>query len=225
MTDILIVDDHLLLRETLREMLQAQGLNVVGDAGDGASALVLAREKAPSVVLLDVEMPGHSPVDLVRQLRLVSPTSKVIILTMHDDPQLVRQMLQAGVSGYLHKSVSRENLLVAIRSAVREGDQQVTVSVSRLVAAEVGSDESEPFTRLSRRELEVLILVGHALSNRQIATRLSITEGTVKRHLRNVFDKLGASSRLDAVNLGVAGGLIPSRPGPSGHRHRALHPL
>jgi DNA-binding NarL/FixJ family response regulator len=208
-TDVLIVDDHRLLRETMREMLEVQGLTVVGDTGDGISAVALTRERRPSVVLLDVEMPGHSPVETVRQLGVVSPSTRVIVLTMHDDPQLVRRMLQAGVAAYLHKSVSRENLLTAIRTAVRDGgDQQVTVTVSRLGASDLdGRDEPGP---LSRRELQVLTLVGQALSNRQIASRLFITEGTVKRHLRNVFAKLGAISRLDAVNRAVATGLIPA---------------
>ena len=208
MTAVLIVDDHRLLRETMREMLTAEGLEVVGDTGDAGTAVALARDTTPSVVLLDVEMPGHVPLDTVRRLRSVSPASRVIVLTMHDDAQLVRRMLQAGVSAYLHKSVSREDLVAAIRAAVREGDRQVTVTVSRPGAVDVGADEPGP---LSQRELEVLTLVGEALSNRQIATRLSITEGTVKRHLRNVFAKLGAASRLDAVNRGVAAGLIPAR--------------
>jgi len=177
--------------------------------------VAIARDTSPSVVLLDVEMPGHFPIDTVRRLRAVSPASRVIVLTMHDDPQLVRQMLQAGVSAYLHKSVSREDLVAAIRAAVREGDRQVTVTVTRPRGAG-GDGEVGP---LSQRELEVLTLVGQALSNRQIATRLSITEGTVKRHLRNVFSKLGAASRLDAVNRGVAAGLVPARPGGGGPGH------
>lgn len=226
MTDILIVDDHRLLRETMREMLQTEGLDVIGDTGDGATAVAIARETTPSVVLLDVEMPGHFPIDTVAQLRRVSPRTRVIVLTMHDDPQLVRQMLQAGVCAFLHKSVSRADLVAAIRSAVCEGDQQLTVTVSRPVAsinAEVGTppgsshggaDEPGP---LSRRELEVLTLVRDALSNRQIANRLTITEGTVKRHLRNVFVKLGAVSRLDAVNRGVNVGLIPAGTRASAH--------
>jgi two-component system nitrate/nitrite response regulator NarL len=214
MTEVLIVDDHRLLRETMREMLSVEGLDVVGDTGDGATAVALARDTTPSVVLLDVEMPGHFPLETVRRLRAVSPLSRVIVLTMHDDPRLVRQMLQAGVSAYLHKSVSREDLVAAIRSAVREGDAPVTVTVTRPGVADPAEIGPGP---LSARELEVLTLVGQALSNRQIATRLTITEGTVKRHLRNVFAKLDATSRLDAVNRGVAAGLIPARPSNVGH--------
>lgn len=214
MTEVLIVDDHRLLRETMREMLSVEGLDVVGDTGDGGTAIALARETTPAVVLLDVEMPGHFPLETVRRLRAVSPRSRVIVLSMHDDPQLVRQMLQAGVSAYLHKSVSREDLVAAIRSALREGDQPVTVTVTR-PGLEAPADAGPG--PLSARELEVLTLVGQALSNRQIASRLTITEGTVKRHLRNVFAKLNATSRLDAVNRGVAAGLIPARPRTTGN--------
>ncbi|GAB6898068.1 response regulator [Kineosporia succinea] len=210
MNGILIVDDHRLLRETMREILQLEGLPVVGDTGDGTSAVALARQTQPSVVLLDVEMPGHFPVETVRRLRHVAPRSRVIVLTMHDDQQLIRQMLQAGVAAYLHKSVSRANLVGAIRSAAHENEPQVTVTISRPVAVGVSDADGGDSGPLSQRELEVLTLVGQALSNRQIASRLSITEGTVKRHMRNVFRKLGASSRLDAVNRGIAADLIPA---------------
>lgn len=217
MIRVLIADDHRLLREIMREVLVNEGFEVVGDAGDGPSVVSVAGRTHPDVILLDVEMPGHYPTDTLRRLKGVSPRSRVIVLTMHDEPQLVRQMLHAGVSAYLHKSVSRHDLAAAIRAAVQDDDRPVTISVTRTAAAEVGDMPSGP---LSAREIEVLMLVAQAMSNRQIATRLSITEGTVKRHLRNVFTKLDATSRLDAVNKGISAALIPAatdrgtRPGP-----------
>jgi two-component system nitrate/nitrite response regulator NarL len=219
---VLIADDHRLLREIMREVLVNEGFEVVGDAGDGPSVVSVAGRTHPDVILLDVEMPGHYPTDTLRRLKGVSPRSRVIVLTMHDEPQLVRQMLHAGVSAYLHKSVSRHDLAAAIRAAVQDDDRPVTISVTRTAAAEVGDMPSGP---LSAREIEVLMLVAQAMSNRQIATRLSITEGTVKRHLRNVFTKLDATSRLDAVNKGISAALIPAATDRGTRPGRVVRPL
>jgi DNA-binding NarL/FixJ family response regulator len=208
---ILLVDDHTLLREALRDLLLAeQDFHVVGEAGDGEAALTLAGQTRPDVVLLDVEMPGHQPMRTVRQLAALNPAPKVIILSMYDDPVLVQELLRIGVYGYLHKGVSRQDLVLAIRG-VNRSRQQITISVPWEAAA-----AGERQGALSSREQEVLSLVASALSNRQIAGRLAISEGTVKRHMRNIFAKLGAVSRLDAVNKATAAASMSpgSYPGP-----------
>lgn len=201
---ILLADDHTLLREALREVLLAEDdFRIVGEAGDAASVVRLAMRTCPHIVLLDIEMPGNQPADTVRELLAASPDSQVIILSMYDDPWLVQQMLDIGIRGYLHKSVTRREVVTAIRDAVG-GAQRVTVSVSQGVAG----NEHSPTSLLSLREFEVLTLVARAMSNRQIGARLSITEGTVKRHLRNIFGKLGAVSRIDAVNKATSAAII-----------------
>jgi len=195
---ILLVDDHALFRDGLREILQTQrDMMVVGEAGDSAAAVALAGEKQPDIVLLDVEIPGSDVTTTVGQIRLRSPGSRVIILSMHEGPQLVQALLGAGIRGYLLKSIRWQELVVAIR-AVHSDSDRVVLGVSRESLARV-QQGSSPGT-LSAREVEVLDLVAQALSNGQIASRLNLTEATVKRHLRNVFVKLGAVSRLDAVN-------------------------
>lgn len=195
---IVIVDDHALFRDGLREILQTQrDMVVVGEAGDSASAVALAVDRQPDIVLLDVEIPGAEVTDTVSQIRARSPRSRVLILSMHEGPQLVQALLAAGVRGYLLKSVRWQELVVAIRAVHSNGDR-VVLGVSRESLARV--PQGPPSGTLSARELEVLDLVAQALSNRQIAFRLNLTEATVKRHLRNVFVKLGAVSRLDAVN-------------------------
>jgi DNA-binding NarL/FixJ family response regulator len=195
---IVIVDDHALFRDGLREILQTQrDMVVVGEAGNSASAVALAADKQPDIVLLDVEIPGAEVTDTVSQIRARSPRSRVLILSMHEGPQLVQALLAAGIRGYLLKSVRWQELAVAIRAVHSDGDR-VVLGVSRESLARVPQGPS-PGT-LSARELEVLDLVAQALSNSQIAFRLNLTEATVKRHLRNVFVKLGAVSRLDAVN-------------------------
>ncbi|MCT9930534.1 response regulator transcription factor [Planotetraspora sp. A-T 1434] len=197
---IVVADDHTLLREALCELLRAEpDFQVVGQAGDARNVVSAAAKTQPDVVLLDIEMPGRPPAYTTMQLGHVSPRSTVVVLTMHDDPRIVQEMLAAGARGYLHKGISRQDLATAIRSVHR--------STHRVIVAprpQNGVAPSGPRPLLTEREEEVLVLVAWALSNRQIAVRLSITEGTVKRHLRNIFGKLGAVSRLDAVNRAKA---------------------
>jgi len=195
---IVIVDDHALFRDGLREILQTQhDMVVVGEAGDSSAAVALAAETMPDIVLLDVEIPGADVAETVSQIRARSPRSRILILSMHEGPQLVQALLAAGIRGYLLKSIRWQELVVAIR-AVHSDSDRVVLGVSRESLARVRQGRSPG--ALSARELEVLDLVAQALSNSQIAARLNLTEATVKRHLRNVFVKLGAVSRLDAVN-------------------------
>lgn len=195
---ILLVDDHALVREGLREILQMQGdMRVVGEAEDSATTVALATAEQPDIVLLDIEIPGDEVTATVNEIRNRSPASRVIILSMYEGPQLVQALLAAGIRGYLLKSIHWQELVVAIR-AVRADSDRIVLGVSRESVRYVPQGPS-PGT-LSARELEVLDLVAQALSNGQIASRLHLTEATVKRHLRNIFVKLGAVSRLDAVN-------------------------
>jgi DNA-binding NarL/FixJ family response regulator len=199
---ILIVDDHTLVREGLREILKTQAdLRVVGEAGDSATTIALAEKERPDIILLDIEIPGGDASTTIREIHDRSPGSRVIILSMHEGPQLVRALLGAGIRGYLLKSVHWEELVVVIR-AIHSDSSRVILGVSQESLRHVGQEPSpDP---LSAREREVLNLVAQALSNGQIASTLHVTEATVKRHLVNIFSKLGAVSRLDAVNKAAA---------------------
>lgn len=215
-TTVLIVDDHALVCEGLHGILETQeDLHVVGQASDAASAVALSAEYQPDVVLLDIEIPGGDATITVGKIRDCSPGSRVIILSMYEGPQLVNALLEAGIRGYLLKSIHWQELVTAIRAVVAD-DDRVVLGVSR--------ESLRPFQHrigedtLSAREREVLALVGEALSNRQIAARLSLTEATIKRHLRNIFAKLGAVSRMDAVNKAsqVPISTVPLQRPPSG---------
>jgi DNA-binding NarL/FixJ family response regulator len=203
---ILLVDDHAVVREGLRELLGFEGdLEVVGEAADAPEALEQARRLRPDIVVLDVEIPGGEAPDTVEAIRAACPDTHILILSMYDGPQLLSRLLSVGISGYLLKSVNRRELVAAIRS-IHLAPDRLVLSVSRHSVPRLPGSEAD--TELSPRELEILDLVAQALSNGQVASRLNITEATVKRHLRNVFGKLGAVSRIDAVNKAAARSLI-----------------
>jgi DNA-binding NarL/FixJ family response regulator len=203
---VALVDDHALVREGFREILEAHGgLDIVGEAGDSDGAIAVVTEKRPDVVLLDVEIPGSDDISTtVSRLRANSPETKVIILSMYDGPQLVQKLLGLGITGYLLKSITGHELVAAVRAAQADPGR-IVVSVSRQSLAAVQASSA---SALSRRERAILQLVARALSNAQIASQLGLTEPTVKRHLHNIFTKLGAVSRIDAVNKGVAASMI-----------------
>jgi DNA-binding NarL/FixJ family response regulator len=202
---ILVVDDHTLLRQAIRDtLLLDSGFQVVAEASDATSAVVAAARTKPDVVLLDIGMPANQPVPTVRRLLEVSPASRIIIVTMYAEPRLIQELVDNGVRGYLHKSVSMQELSSAIYGVVADR-RRVVVSVAWQSTPDKGTDQGPT---LSAREREVVALVAKALSNRQIASRLDVTEATVKRHLRNIFVKLGAVSRIDVVNKAVDASII-----------------
>lgn len=209
-TAILLIDDHALVRDGVRAILEAQhDMLVVGEASDSSSAIGLVTELRPNVALLDIEIPGGDAISTVYRIRENSPETAVVILSTFEGPHLLHGLLEAGVRGYLLKSATWQELVSAIRSVAGDEDR-VVLSVSRDSLAYVrGPTEGT----LSEREREILQLAAEALSNTQIATRLRLTKATVKRHLRNIFTKLGAVSRIDAVNKAVGESLIAGAAG------------
>lgn len=211
---VLVVDHQPLFRDGVAELLAKRpGLDVVGRAGTGAQAMTLSAESRPDVVLIDLDIPGE---DLSATIRGIQRCCHcfMIGLSTRDDPLFVQEVLNLGLSGYLLKTVTVEELASTIRGVsaqAPDGDRRVTVSVSRTSLAQV--EDAGP---LSDREKEIVLLVAEGLSNAQIGKMLHIAEGTVKRHLRAVFIKLGAVSRIDAVNKAVAGNVIPSSLGRAG---------
>jgi DNA-binding NarL/FixJ family response regulator len=200
------VDELDLLREGIKEILSTvSGLVVVGVAGTSAEAVALVVDERPDVVLLDMEVPGDDALTTVRRMKAASAGTRVLILSWFIGPELLRGLLNAGISGHLPKSASREELIAMVRTA-RDDDDRVVLSVSRDSLAPAVDGSAQEI--LSAREREVLQLAADALSNTEIARRLGLTEGTVKRHLSNVYAKLGAVSRIDAVNKAAAAALI-----------------
>jgi DNA-binding NarL/FixJ family response regulator len=203
---LVLVDDHRLFRESLGALLGVhEGIEVVAEGADGEDAVRLARQHRPDVLLLDVEMPGQSVLTSLVEVRSASPATRIVILTMHENTTLARQLLLRGASAYLIKTIGHHELVAAIRAATERGPDMVTLSVSRSGLAGLAASGAPV---LSDRELEVLTLVSRARSNAAIARELGISEGTVKRHLSNINVKLGATSRLDAVRRATRARLL-----------------
>jgi DNA-binding NarL/FixJ family response regulator len=206
--EVLLVDDHALFREGIVEVLAAQDdIRVVGQAEDGLEAIALAQSEEPDVVLLDVEMPVMGAEEAIGGILHASPSSRVFILTMYDEPRLVRKLLDLGAHAYIVKNATQEELISAVRTVHRDEDR-VVLSISRSTTDRLrGSGKNT----LSERELEVLSEVAGGTRNSQIASHLQISEGTVKRHLTNIYAKLGVSSRAEAVKKALANNLIMYR--------------
>ena len=197
-TTVLLADDHIMFREGLAGLLTSYGgLEVVGETTNDQGAVALARELKPDVVIMEIQMPFEKAKEALDQIRAVEPAPKVVIVTMFEDPAFVRDLLKLGASGYVLKSSSSQRLVGTVRSAVfapEGGDVVVGMPCELLEEAEGGSEGV-----LSARELEILILAAQGLSNRQIAGRVHLAEGTVKRHLHNTYNKMEVGSRGEAV--------------------------
>lgn len=206
----LLVDDHTIFRQGLKEMLSTdEEMLVVGEAANGSEALALAAEEKPDVVILDVEMPGISVSETLEGLLGLHAAPRVLIVSMYDSARLVRDLLARGASGYLVKSASLEELLDAVRRAARDPldirSENVILAVPCTILERVkGAGEAQ----LSGRESEILLLAARGLSNRGISDELHISEATVKRHLANVYEKLGVSSCGEASQKALLEGWI-----------------
>jgi len=201
---LVLVDDHVLLRDGVRQILETDpAFSVVADAGTGDEGIARVSRTQPDIVLLDVQLPGPGPVETVRRMRAAAPHARIVLLTMYDDAMLLGQLIDLGIRGYLLKSISHAELLSNLHAIYRDPSRVVlSVSPRTLAGADAGA-------KLSEREIEVLELVAAAMTNAQVAGRLGLTEATVKRHVRNIFAKLDAVSRIDAVNKAIAARLIP----------------
>jgi DNA-binding NarL/FixJ family response regulator len=210
---VVIADRHTLFREALADTVNAHNdFQVVALATDQATARTACVENQPDILVLDIELLGESQPQLLREtlgaLLSSSPGTRVLVLTMLDDPGLVGEVLRQGVCGYLHKSATSMEIVAAL-VAIRLNREKLVLSVPRTSILQSAPGQAGS---LSQRERQVLTLAAKAMSNRQIASRLYITEGTVKRHMRNIFGKLHAVSRIDAVNKAIAASVIDNGP-------------
>lgn len=190
---VLLADDLTLVREGFREIVSAEAdMVVVGEAGDGTSAVELFQRLRPDVLLLDLRMPRLTGIEVLNAVRSLDTRARVLVLTVCDGDQDISRALEAGASGYLIKDVGRAEFLAAIRD-VHRGILVIPPSVAGRLAAHLTSE------RLTSREIQVLRLIAKGNANKEIAHELGIREGTVKTHVLNILDKLDCWSRVEAV--------------------------
>ena len=207
---ILVADDHSLFRDGIVSLLEAAGFEVVGQVGDGREALTETRRLNPDVVLLDISMPEMNGLEALKLLREESPDVHVVMLTVSEDDSDLLEAIQAGASGYLLKSLSAEAFIELLKGLERDEaaiSSQTTARLIKSIGTQTAS-KHEPFEKLTEREVGLLRLVADGLSNRAIAQELSISENTVKYHMKNIFQKLNAQNRTEAVTLAMQSGIL-----------------
>ncbi|MGD1994420.1 MAG: response regulator transcription factor [Anaerolineae bacterium] len=206
---VLLAEDHVVLREATAELIDHQpDMCVVGQAGTGQETVALARELRPDVVVMDIAMPRLNGLTATEQIVAECSTTRVLVLTAHEDAEHVIPLLEAGATGYLPKTVGLNELLDAIRATSR-GESVLAPSVASVVVRHVaGKTPSTSEYDLTPREIEVLGLLSQGLSNQQMAHRLAISVRTVEAHLTHIYAKLGVGSRTEAVLLAQREGLL-----------------
>jgi DNA-binding NarL/FixJ family response regulator len=206
---VLLADDHPLVRTGIRTALStAPGLVLIAEATTGDEAQQMCQQQRPDVLLLDLHMPGPPPLETVRFLQTHSPTIKVLILTAYDDDVYVKDMLRAGVAGYILKDVATESIVQAIVT-VAQGSTWLSQSIAeKLVQWSTGEQQQPAPANLTPRETEVLRLVTAGKTNQEIGGQLAISEKTVEKHLREIFIKLGVTSRVEAAVRAVRENLV-----------------
>lgn len=206
---ILIVDDHPVTREGLHSALDlAEGVEVAGEAASGEEAVEAVRTLSPDIVFMDVRMPGMNGIEAARAIREVSPQTRVILFTVDESRASISEAIQAGVSGYLLKDASADELVNAARLAL-EGKAVIHPQLTRAFIEEVQLAEKRPeVAPLSKREKEILQKVAYGATTKEVAHDLGISPHTVKTHLERIFEKLGANDRAQAVAIAIRTGLV-----------------
>jgi len=206
---ILIVDDHPVTREGLHAALDlSEGVLVVGEAASGEEAVVVVEDVTPDIVFMDVRMPGMGGIEATKAIRKASPATRVILFTVDESRASIAEAIQAGVSGYLLKDASAEELVNAARLAL-EGKAVIHPQLTRAFIEEVQLAEKRPDSvPLSKREKEILQKVAFGATTKEVARDLSISPHTVKTHLERIFEKLGANDRAQAVAIAIRSGIV-----------------
>jgi len=210
---VLIVDDHDLFRTGLRNLLEEQGVQVVGEASTGAEAVRAVREIAPDVVVMDLNMPGMGGVEATRHIAAIAPLTRVVVLTISDEDTDVLDAIMAGACGYLLKDSSITELLAGIEAASK-GESLISPGIAAKVLQRIRATSAQPEiadtikSELSDREIEVLKLIANGKDNALIAAELHISPKTVKNHISNILMKLQIDNRIQAAVYAVRSGIV-----------------
>lgn len=209
---VVVADDHPLFRAgVVSSLREVAGLDVIGEAGDAAGALALAREHLPDVVVLDVAMPGGG-LNAARDITAACPATRVVMLTVSEDEDDILAAMKAGASGYILKGSDAAEVAAVIRQ-VAAGEVYVAPALAWGLLREMSRPRSTPLDELTPREREVLELVGEGMSNQEIADRLGLAEKTIKHHMTNILGKLQVRSRVEAALLAYREGVSAAERG------------
>jgi two-component system response regulator NreC len=210
-TEVLLVDDHEVVRSGLQMLLESEPeVAIIGDAASGEAALEAVEKLQPDVVVMDIGLPDISGIEATQRIKERWPEVAVVALTIHEDKEYFFQMLDAGASGYIPKRAAPEELLTAIRAAAR-GEVYLYPSLAKLLVKDYLTEpqqEEDPLDGLTDREQEVLELVADGLTNREIGQELNISHKTVARHRENIMQKLNLHSRVELVKYAIRKGII-----------------
>jgi DNA-binding NarL/FixJ family response regulator len=209
---IILAEDHALMREGTKHILeQYPEFQVVGEAEDGQQAVDLIKNLKPDIAILDIRMPKLNGIEVVRQVKSLSPNTKTLILTAYDDDEYILALMEAGASGYLLKTAHEKELIDSVRG-VHSGEPvlhpTIAMKIARLWAQRGTSGQQSSVEQLSSREIEVLELASRGLRNKAIAEKLGISTRTVEGHFNSIFAKLGVSSRMAAILEAISRHLV-----------------
>ncbi len=211
---MVVVDDHAILRDGIVSIFKAQSdFEVVGVADSVASAVEAARNLAPDLMLMDYGLPDGTGLDATRRILSAQPEINIVLLTVHEEDDLLFSAIRSGAKGYLLKNINADDLLSKLRG-LYQGNAALSSAQTRRILSEFARTEPAPSTKqveenpLTARELEVLSLIASGMSNRDIGAQLHISRHTVKNHVHNIIEKLGAKNRREAVRLAVEKGLL-----------------
>lgn len=200
---VLVVEDHNVVRQGLVALLKVvEGLDVVGEAADGAEALAQFRKQRPDVTLIDLRLPQMSGVEVIQRAREESPQARFIVLTTYDGDEDIYRALKAGAKAYLLKGMTSEDLIATIRT-VHEGKSHIPPAIAEKLAGRMGAEELTP------REFDVLEQIVSGKSNKEIASELDVSEATVKTHINSLLGKLGVTDRTQAATAAIQRGIVP----------------
>lgn len=209
MVSVLIVDDHAIVRQGLRFMLEQQSdITVVGECSNGEEAIALASDLLPEVMLLDLLMPEMDGIAAIREIKRLTPTTQIIVLTSYLEDDYIFSAIKAGALSYLLKDTSAQDLIQAVRASAR-AESVLHPIVATRVLQEMHQHDRSPLNDLTPRELEVLANIARGRSNYEIAVELGISEGTVKMHVSNILSKLHLADRTQAAIYALQKRLIP----------------
>jgi len=209
MINVLLTDDHLLVRSGIRRLLEdSNQVKIVGEADCGEDSVKQAQELKPDVILMDVNMPGIGGVEACRRILQRNPAQKIIVLTIHNEQTFPKRMLEIGAKGYLTKECGVEEMLTAIRQVYNGGAYIAPSIAQQLALSLLPGNEHNPIDKLSRREFQVMLMISHGLTNAEISDKLCLSPKTISTYRLRLLDKLGAQNEVDLIKIAVEQGIV-----------------